>query len=1277
MLRSFRETPLESISTKQLPHLLLTVPGDGFLDSSFQSSEFGTRDSFERIKTTTTQNDIFKEKFASYGNVIISSLDSYPKHISWRLVKNDEVLELNPLRLINPTDQDLTQIDNNNYSLQSIHIKLFEKVAPKCIVVSETTDSSIVIDLITISGIFVTLKIPTEKFLITSKPSLKNLKLSKWCKIQIPYGFNVRQPHLMFEISTNNLGIALKDGGLIRLSRLRTLDEASPIVFSDNSYFRSLTKVLHWGSKDKVPTHHDVSITTIISVVPYHEASLLFTLSINRVLKIWSLETFSVIAEHELNPNDVGSHTQSKVLLDVHPTKLLTLLPTSSSDASSSSLALTKERSLFLAAYLPGGSGCFKIYRIDNIHTCHLKHGLPIHLEDLGKQMEFIPNAPDNHSVWLVFDFAVVKQQFSLKLESSSLLSLWVLWKSNTSCSVQQLLIQDPKSLSSSSLNTSLSSRIWSIAEPSFEPPSMDAVRKSASTSESESDVYISRILQSHRYSRLSIEIALKIFQQHILIPDDEDYENDDSNSISHQFTDELLDLSLQEKVCKTIGAAVNVQTSSLPILTGSSTVSDYSLYSYDILLQWQKFEQLCSEVEKQSNEAIGMGIDTKSNTVWISKAYSLSFFRPSLDIEMFSFNSSKNPSDALLDQLSLCMMKPITSTSILKNVLQFVDAAKTFRKSLSHAVISDIKSGLEEDYSKNPSYALQERIVTIYEETLYKNYSNASQKALSNVLLQIDLVEVLEALFESMVKSNKLSSKGSFNLSDDGLSLVSNSISQILHTSCEVIFDAIIVILLISSNLGSDAFNTESSKYYSRFLTIYRVYNSGLSASKKLDNWKRGKLEDELATQVRRLTVSSDDNPHFTREISSTTRTTKTSDLVFSPLDAWILKNFHSDIRFGINFSHFTSQLSACLTNKIYVTDFVPFIISRLINEKKTDDALKFLPYIVFTNSPFNIFIRGYLFIKTSQINKAVSLFKRSAYDISTHALTSSEEEILRNLNSDSSYLFNTSISNYYLATAKLFSIENCFGAAIKLTETSLLNAYDEVTKLDVSLVKFENSLKLSDFETCYESLLILQKLGDDKFTELLDLFITKLYDIGEIDRLLSYPFIGLFETIDELLEKKASNEDNSGGDDRYYKVLFSWRLAHDDYRGAATALYIYLTKLRENISSSLKPQSNDIIITDYYMTILNVLACLPEGDSWIVVTTKQIDSKNRIKSGETEDNREQNGDLKRFKSETLVHTVALSYDDVKREHEEWLCRLERILGLEIARLTSGSNSI
>ncbi|CAK7214419.1 hypothetical protein SCUCBS95973_002140 [Sporothrix curviconia] len=134
----------------------------------------------------------------------------------------------------------------------------------------------------------------------------------------------------------------------------------------------------------------------------------------------------------------------------------------------------------------------------------------------------------------------------------------------------------------------------------------------------------------------------------------------------------------------------------------------------------------------------------------------------------------------------------------------------------------------------------------------------------------------------------------------------------------------------------------------------------------------------------------------------------------------------------------------------------------------------------------------------------------------------------------------------------------------------------------------------------------------------------VEKMSETGQVAALLALPFPGsLRDAVDDVLEQKCSAAKEVVRGTPWHHVLYSWRVAHNDYRGAASVLLDQLHKLQQagegdkflttaaSASLSFDPStssdqlgSDDVLdtpVTRQYLRLINTLSCVDPKQAWI----------------------------------------------------------------------------
>jgi len=1024
---------------------------------------------------------LFKSKLTEQNtNILNIESKTIPNKINYRIIKDGNTIVLTPLALNN----------NFNVELRTLEINLPDRIRSNCLTINQfvnhSDETSILIDIISEAGMIITIVLKISDFVANNSSStISSKNYQEWCKISNPYGFDIRKPQILYSYSYDYSIVLLRDGGIIGLKKNLRDFSIEPIVFNDNSYFQSLGNLFKpWASKHKFSSENsDLSLKTAIDVT--HLDDYLFTVTINKKLRIWSVSKQSLILEKDLT--DLISNekiTTNKPFFDPSPTKLLELLQIESQG----------QKHNYLSVFLPFGNGFFKILDINSSAN-------GVEVSDMGSNFEFEANLPDSTTIWLVADFKLVKTS-----NASNSLELWVLWKSNTSSIIQSLKISQDGSYQ------------W------FDVAKSSTKLHKLTDSETWSEFYLKKIFDSGVYSKEIVTTALSIYENHFIKTGTES--DDDENLLD--------DLSLRDKVTKTIGQNVIIDKN----------------YDENLKKQWTRFDTLCKEFQKQSDEPLKLFVDLESSLILVINRSDFSLVRKTSNAELLSDNKSLKISS-------------IEEYDDIKEHLRFLDIISNFKNSISSDVLDNVRNSLIRlvNTTKQPR-PKAESLAIIYEENLNNKFNPANLSSLVEELSTFDnIFKIIQDLLDlqSTIPNQGLT-KG--KLTNFGISLVLKTLKDVLLVNQEILFDLLILLLVLEFD-NKD----ELESLLSIILPIFQTYQAIETTFLINFNIHTNKLELDEASVLENSLVAKILEQKFP--------------------DGFLVT--------GSNLNQFINHHIIPFINSV---DFMYSIISYLISNDLA--PLLYSHYLQFYgDTPIFTLLRAITYLKTDQSFKAEKILLKNAEQIIRYRLTAAEKEIFTPIE-DYTVFFHTSLSKFYMNLSILFLNSFHFQSALKFINLSISNnfnnEFDNKYLEEKYYTLFTIAIELSNFEI---ATIALNNIKDHKKkSEAYDRFIYKLYKIGEIRRLNYYDFKQDFNMVDSILLSKAQSSHNDLKKSLFfYQVLYSFRLKYKKYRSALEALYEFINDKKSEDDESLK-----LTIVELYSTILNLLATLPKDEQWII---------------------------------------------------------------------------
>jgi len=154
----------------------------------------------------------------------------------------------------------------------------------------------------------------------------------------------------------------------------------------------------------------------------------------------------------------------------------------------------------------------------------------------------------------------------------------------------------------------------------------------------------------------------------------------------------------------------------------------------------------------------------------------------------------------------------------------------------------------------------------------------------------------------------------------------------------------------------------------------------------------------------------------------------------------------------------------------------------------------------------------------------------------------------------------------------------------------------------------------------------------------------------------LFSYPWAQLADEADEELAKQAKKSLSLSSKPEYYKILYSWRLKRNNYRGAAQAAFERLERLRaERRGRASDPRDERLV--EGYLLLINAMASVGGEEAWVI----------------REPVKEMKGLINGTKEEVGKGRRGLvTLGDVRREYQE---ELDRLASVEQGRFAFNGN--
>ncbi|KAK9322745.1 nucleoporin Nup120/160-domain-containing protein [Lipomyces orientalis] len=1229
-LKSLKESSIRvDSSSLRYPTTELIAPDPE--NSAFSSAARASRRHHRYSDAGVDAEEEYARKYVSSQSSVFhrSSTKAFPRALLWRVLENRHVLDLAPCDLTIPDE-----ISPASIELHRVRITFPNPIKPSCVTFNEGYgDDLIAIDVLTESLALYTFAFNSRTF----TAEWNRRPLAEWCHVQESAHFNLRPPHYMIALPQGSLVFALLDGGLMKLDRSQPLaDDYLEQMFSDGSYLASIKGMFLWGSSDRVRGHPTASANLVVSMVADPTSSILITASISNVLKLWSLDTLTSLNAYDI-VNDERRAQQpanTKQLLGIEPMTLISLTKVSDTTG-------------YVATYCPLGEDSFKLWRLD----VTIGETTNATLTDvLGVPLK--PSTPDENAIWVIPDFVL---DYSGRLRNGGALDLWILWKSNKTSKIHALFDIPTEKGSKSSLT-------WQSVGSSAVESASGSEGWAYAANEDDTERFIRHIFQPGLFSPAILETILPIYERHYSI-----LANTDGND--KVFEPEV---SLRKRVIKIVGAAVSLQPNE------TNDGMDYESYNRDLQQQWSRFERLCLELSKQGNEALSLTRDPSTKTIVLVRATTVSVVRACGGLEYADIAGTGN-TISLVDG-------SVSSDGFSKDqVVLLLSALNSFKRSLPQPVISDFLVAITEDALTAPNFSTGDRMATIYDSCLNDQISDSAIDMLHKRLYSIkDLEDALDGCYTELASLTGTPNFGRPSLITRrhltlvGTELLSSAIHDSILSTYQGLVDLLLFLVVFTVDVSED-FNADHITFYDKFLKAFKTTaflkqltetvlerSSGFRGRQSLSDG------DLLSNSVNKLELSKNsmDRNSFVPGGTLLQFLYSRFSLGLGCACATDLITSGGSLGVGKAVEYSMSYWSISDVPYAAIAAAGALVASGYVNESMP--LLQFLPV-----DGLGCYARGRVYLESGHFDRAATFLMKSTTDMASKPLTELtalclREFLLMDGPGMSTATLGSGIMRFSSHVSDLLFGKAAYSHATEFAKLALDMREPEVdsTVTDKLFTKaFQAALSGALYDDAY---MAMTNISEHKLChDLLTAFVVTLCASGQSLRLCNYAFLGLHGEVEAILEQTARNtvDLHAPSAPNYYKILYSWRIEHGNYRDASSAMYEYIQRLRSGFTrpSLETPDTDfntfDIEVTQGYLVLLSTLSCIDEKpEPWFLA--RRADAgllESPVKKPKTGSPTAKYGRLKR---------VLVKLSDVEREYAEELARMEAILNRQLVAI-------
>ncbi|ODV98563.1 hypothetical protein PACTADRAFT_78920 [Pachysolen tannophilus NRRL Y-2460] len=968
-----------------------------------------------------------------------------------------------------------------NFTLNNFHLKLPDTVYNEnCLSVFVKKDG-IIIDLLTLNGLLISLYFHIEDFIKKSENGIGNEKnlvpIEKWCHYDVPYSFELRNAFSIHSLSENLIIVPLIDGGLLEFKRESMFSSIGALNFNDSSYFNNLAKKLFFLNKGKNQDLIDnININTILDMKIFNKIYLV-TLSINKILRIWSLLNHTIVFEKNLekiitNDGIENNNNNNNDFLSLNLSNAIEFID--------------HDKFIIIANHS-------KLNILQIIENKKNDYELTI------KMLKIIDLPIDQNKKlnWVIQSLKIYK-------DGKNFLKIFLMSKSNYFKKIQMNKLQldtfnyewytlIEQHLAQQQFSQQQQHQNQHVIDRDDEFPLWE---KYLNSKDSINTYYIDKVLRI--YNKSILETISSIFESYY------DYHPE-------------LKLSLQQRIL-----AIN-----------NFAAKDDDTNNFKRLKnQWARFDGSCKELLKQCLEPIAIDYDLKKNLVLVLKNLHYSIYKPCDLIENSIYNKDEEKLSRYLDVINGFGLNfnSITIYEFKRQLLQIKD--------------DDVES----------------KMVFIFDNLLSKYLT---EEIVNQLLINLNLIPNLIEILEFIVNYFTNYSEEQFipineKFGNLGSEFFINTFKSKLLVDEAILINTCIVLLILNSN--------------DKILKIFQDLNHIFKKLKHIDVI---------------LNINIDSSSFFLKIIN---------------------KEFNYS-GFNLN-GNSLNKLNQLIVNRVVQTDFLlQSLISSLISLKHSELIVKKKIIDYLKDNVIDNFLKGLVFLNSNNQEIAYELFVSNCDNIINYQLGKQD---LKNLSDISRFLIlfdAESKIKYYLLLVNFFKeVPNSLNQSFKLTKLTIDELIgDNITKYNdiVYWNFFQISLSLNNYENSITALNNFKAMN--LVEKSLNLLVLTLLEKNKINLIVSFKNLftskGLIFAMDTILSNLTEEESIQKRSLKYHKILYSWRLNNDDYRGASQALYQYINRFYINSDLTTLNAAQRKEIQDLYLIVENTLNVIEEDDDrWLL---------------------------------------------------------------------------
>ncbi|KAF2274521.1 uncharacterized protein EI97DRAFT_468704 [Westerdykella ornata] len=1098
--------------------------------------------------TDKDEDGFAKRNLACDGSIFFRRHHEYPRSFLWRLLNNRKILEVQSVDL----DHDVNHDVEANLTLL-LHFPT--PVRPFCLAIAEPEEhDALTVFAITTRNDLYTITLHRDFF---SRPAASELEIAEWCKRSAPSLFSNRIPYRLVATSSTELLVTLDDGGIVRLVK-RSCGDGSweESLYKETSW--SVKNLLKWKGEQTVRFDNgdlDLSAAAAVDLSP--DRNHILSVCLNHRLRAWNVASGKPGISTDLlgepdHPNEKGA----SYIID----------PSQSTHMAVLNVPGGVDGALYHVVTYSSKQHQFKFWGVRDADTPDQG------IFDVKPEVELIPPVDElmDTTAWTLSEFVINPGPSGWRGTE-----LWIRVRSGPSTRVFALkfnLNNSPAELRNTWRHD------WVSVDPG--PLSLEQLKQNtANPAEFDLDAselfevdlvenWLEFLFYPGRFSVAALEIALNTYRRGL------------QRSGATQLAAKA---SLKERICSTVTA--------FAALEQNGVVNQIEFHNR-LAAQWQAFYSLVKDLHKRRGEYLGLAFDYTSGTPWIISSDYLSPIRSCSVPEIVSLNSQAMiSSEALSGRLG----KVLAAED--RDVARLMCAASSFRKSLPRTFQTSLEREIESEILQSRSLSVVDRM-----ELMEANCSLSQQVSDDDLSALVEdlgtsIKDITSETFMRVIDSLGPDEEGQLQRKQAaryGLSALMRVSQETIELSKSILLDLLVLVLYMQyeEDLSEDF---DASEVFVQIIDELKHY--------AILSWMSQTVWSHQSS-------TGPASAHLLKTLSEMSKNSKQFPITQTVIEGILgHRAFAAEIPTGLRTQLLTYWSRVWLARTFKDTDLdtaIERIMAILLQQKEYGLAFEFSRYL--PESPWATYLKGSMHLALGENDLASICFKKAAHNLATpsFSLDDVDDSFIPLDQRDS---FSGGLPRYYSHVLSLFEKYKAYSFVAdfaRLGLRSLSPKKDEELKTDLLSRLFNASIQTCRIDDAYSAM--MRHTNTVLRSAALQTLLTTLISHSQTPKLFSYSFLDLTSEVDALLLSHCHKQLNLSSGPPYHNILYAFRIARNDFRGAASILHDKLVRLK-NSSSQKVQDPKDQTLARTYLMVLNALACVSKDDAYVLAEVRGLD--------------------------------------------------------------------